>query len=127
MVLDLNALKMLIELEAVNIFQRKGCRSNRTTMNKELFKNFYSLSIFQTAVLYVKLCQDKKKKRLFTIKRLLWTLSFLKQYNTGRSMSYMFDAKRDTITYWIWHGIYLISCINLVSISFIYIISFSIY
>ena len=126
MVFDLKRLKILIELEAVNIFQQKGCRSNRTSMNKELFKNFYSLSIFQTAVLYVKLCQDKKKKRLFTIKRLLWTLSFLKQYNTGRSMSYMFDAKRDTITYWIWHGIYLISRINMVSISFIYMILFSI-
>ena len=124
MAFDLNALKMMIKLKAINIFQQKGCRSNRTSMNKELFKKIYSLSIFQTALLYVKICQDKKKKILFTIKRLLWTLAFLKQYNTGCLMSYMFDSKWDTITYWIWHGIYLISRINLVSLSFIFIISF---
>ena len=54
---DLNRVKLLIDLEADNIFQQKVCGSTSASINKELDKNYYSFSIFQTAILWLKICK----------------------------------------------------------------------
>ena len=104
-----------IQFHADNIFQKHATTSNKRFVSPKAFKAFYSLNVRQAAELWILVLKSPKISVGYTIKHYLWTLCFLRLYPSGRAMSYMFDADRDVITKWVWHGIDILAGLNLVS------------
>ena len=79
------------------------------------FNGMYGMTVYQFLILWNLIHDQFNIDTYFSITHLLWTLYFLKQYQSRNVMTVLFRTSKNTLSKWIWYTLDLISNLNLVS------------
>ena len=80
-----------------------------------LFKSIYGLTPLQTAVTWKNLIGSLNVLDSFRKKHLLWTLRFLRYYQTKQCLANDLVIAADTLMKWVWYTIDCLSKIKIIS------------
>jgi hypothetical protein len=91
-------------------------RTNRATrMSRERFASFFGCSPTVAAHVWNRI-QVKLLHATFTAKHLLWTLAFLKLYNSEAVLASMCRCTEKTLRKWVWIGVDVLESLDLVRV-----------
>ena len=84
------------------------------------FKAIYGLTLLQVSVTWKLMYEKFAHQKGFEKKHLLWTLRFMKHYQTIRCLAHDLNASPNTIKKWVWYTVTCLSKLKVVSILQLY-------
>ena len=88
---------------------------NATMMNHKLYKTMYGLTLLQTRIVWKNIIASKQMVSSYEKKHLLWTLRFLRHYQTKVCLAHDVKCAPGTLMKWVWFTIDILSSIKIVS------------
>ena len=86
-----------------------------TVTSATLFKNIYGMSPLQTTVTWNNIIGSLNVAHKFRKKHLLWTLRFLRHYQTKQCLAHDLNVAPGTLMKWVWYTIELLAKLKNVS------------
>ena len=86
-----------------------------TMINSYLYKSIYGLTLLQSRVLWNHVIASEQMTVKFGKKHLLWTLQFLRHYQTKRCLAHDVKCAPGTLMKWVWFTIDILSTLKIVS------------
>ena len=88
--------------------------TNVTMINSYLYKSIYGLTLLQSRVLWNHVIASEQMTVNYE-KNLLWTLRFLRHYQTKRCLAHDVKCAPGTLMKWVWFTIDILSTLKIVS------------
>ena len=88
-----------------------------TVMSATLFKNIYGMSPLQTTVTWNNIIGSSNVLDKFRKNHLLWTLRFLRHYQTKQCLAHDVNVAPGTLMKWVWYTIELLAKLKIVSLT----------
>ena len=86
-----------------------------TMINSYLYKSIYGLTLLQSRVLWNHVIASEQMIVNYEKKHLLWTLRFLRHYQTKRCLAHDVKCAPGTLMKWVWFTIDILSTLKIVS------------
>ena len=84
-------------------------------MNPNVFKLIYGMTALQTVVTWNNIIDSLNVSGSFSKKHLLWTLQFLRHYQTKQCMAHDLIFAPGTLMKWVWYTIHCLAKLKIVS------------
>ena len=89
--------------------------TNVTMINSYLYKSIYGLKLLQSRVLWNHVIASEQMTVNYGKKHLLWTLRFLRHYQTKGCLAHDVKCAPGTLMKWVWFTIDILSTLKIVS------------
>ena len=86
-------------------------------MSATLIKNMYGMSPLQTNVTWNNIIGSLNILDKFRKKHLLWTLQFLRHYQTKQCLAHDLNVAPGTLMKWVWYTIEILANLKIVSLT----------